>query len=353
MDYNKTLQESLEIYKTLPIEKINLDLKMEEKDSQIVVTIPSYFNLDDSNNWLSVANGLSPIDKNCLYVHIPFCTGICTYCSYVRKKENNSLKYNEYLDALEKEAKLQISVFGFKPQVQSVYIGGGTPSILNAKQIQRLYDIIHSNYTVSKDIEFTLEGCPETIDAEKINISHTNGVNRISIGVESFDDNILTHVNRRHKRKDTLEKIQSIKESNVSNLDIDLINNLPLSTLETSYDDAITAVNTGLPSITLYHFHTKPKSIVRKKDDDPIENEQILKHIIYDLVMKQNGYWQDNYDKYLNDTFVFQHQVQKWRDQYNMLTLGVGCYGFIDDEFENTILQELFVNYYRAYYNRL
>jgi len=346
MEYKKVLQEATEVYKTLPIEKINLDLKMEEKDSQIVVTIPNYFNLNDCKDWPSISKNLSLESKNCLYVHIPFCTGICTYCSYVRKKENNSKKYDEYLDALEKESKLQIGIFGFKPKVQSVYIGGGTPSILNITQLQRLYNIIHFNYNIPKNVEFTLEGCPETIDVEKINVSQKNGVNRISIGVESFNDDILTYVNRRHKRKDTLQKIRSIKESNISNLDIDLINNLPMSTLETSYNDAITAVETGLPSITLYHFHTKPNSIARKKDNEPIENEQVLKHIIYDLVLKQNGYWQDNYDKYLKDNFVFQQQIQKWRDQYNMLTLGVGCYGFINNTqfFMNKNLTQYYKN---------
>ena len=344
MNYKNILEHSKEIFHTLPIDDINLDLDMQEKDSQIVVTLPNYKNLHPETDWKTISKHFLSTQKNCLYVHIPFCTGICTYCSYVRKKEKDHLKYDQYLDALEKECKMQIESFGCKPRLESVYIGGGTPTILTTDQLERLFGIIQENYHFENSIEYTLEGCPETVDIDKINVSWKNGVNRVSLGVESFDDKILEIVNRRHRKNDTLEKLQQIKNSKVKHLDIDLINNLPLSTFRTTYDDAVTAVESHMPSVTLYHFHNKPKSITKKKIKNPDQHEQLFKHIIFDTVMKQNNFSQDNYDKYLRDDYVFQHQVQKWSKQINMLTLGVGCYGFVNNTqfFMNRNLSEYY-----------
>lgn len=332
MNFKNILEKSKQIIQHLPIEEVNLDLGMEEKDSQIVVTLPHFTNLDEDTNWAKLSKSFSHKQSNCLYVHIPFCTGICTYCSYVRKKEIDIVKYDRYLDALEKECQMQVDSFGMKPILQSIYIGGGTPSILTIEQLSRLFEIIKSNYQFKKDIEYTLEGCPETIESDKIDIAWKYGVNRVSLGVESFNDEILKNVNRRHRKIDTLQKLEQIRKSKIKDLDIDLINNLPLSTLKTTYDDAITAVGTKIPSVTLYHFHNKPKSITKKTVDDPKQYEQILKHIIFDNVMKENNFIQDNYDKYIHKKgSVFEHQVQKWSQQINMLTLGVGCYGFINN----------------------
>ena len=191
MDYKEILEHSKEIFHSLPIDDINLDLDMQEKDSQIVVTLPSYKNLYHETDWTTISKHFLSTQKNCLYVHIPFCTGICTYCSYVRKKEKDHLKYDQYLDALEKECKMQIESFGCKPKLESVYIGGGTPTILTTDQLERLFGIIRKNYHFENYIEYTLEGCPETVNLDKINVRWKNGVNRVSLGVESFDDKIF------------------------------------------------------------------------------------------------------------------------------------------------------------------
>jgi oxygen-independent coproporphyrinogen-3 oxidase len=308
---------------------------MKNKDSQNIVTLPnrnSKFTIDSTDFKSIFYNG--SMKNNNLYVHIPYCTGICTYCSYVRKSapQHSHNLFDSYLNILEKEAMIQNQIFGIKPKVDSIYIGGGTPTILSSKQLERLCHIISKYYVWDDNIEYTLEGCPETTTPEKLEIVKDYGINRVSLGVESFDDEILQIVNRRHRKKDTIKLLDQIKKI-IPNIDIDILSNLPGSSYESTFQDAVISLEMDMPSVHLYHMTKKPKSIANKQDYEPMIIEQVIKWGIFDYVMTQSGnYTHDNYERFSKkNSKPWEHIIQRWKNQYNNLTLGIGCYGFFND----------------------
>ena len=161
-----------------------------ERYSQHMVSYPASF----TDHPLPISDLFN--QKNILYIHIPFCTGKCHYCSYVTKTTNNFTEIDTYLSYLEKEAKL-ISYQG-SPKISSIYIGGGTPTMLTIPQLDKLFYILRTYFDLSDIEEYSLEGCPETFSKEKAKFSYEQGIDRASIGVESFDEETLKKMNRRH-----------------------------------------------------------------------------------------------------------------------------------------------------------
>lgn len=311
----------------------SLDINSLQKDSQVVVAWPP---LSSMSNF-TVEWDQPQTKPNTMYIHIPFCTGICTFCNYVTKSiDQNNQEITNYLNLLEQEAILLASNLNTKKiNVSSLYIGGGTPSMLNEKNLTQLLEIIDQYVCIVPGGEFTLEGCPETLTLKKLKILKNAGVNRISIGVESFDDNILKLANRRHNKKQTIFCIENIHAAGYKDFSIDLINNLPGSNHQTAITDSQYAINTNVPSLTLYHYHVKPKSINFKKTSCSeylsIKQNQIVFHQIYkDQLL--NNYTEYLVDCYSKNNLKFRHQLLKWNENANQLTLGQGCYGY----YENT-----------------
>ena len=151
-----------------------------------------------------------------IYIHIPFCNSICTYCDFCKILYDR--KYiNDYLDNLEKEIKMR-----YKGEiVNTIFIGGGTPSSLNDNELIRLMNIIRV-FKLNKEYEFTIECNVESITESKLEIMKNYGVNRISIGVESFDDNVIKLLGRNHTKNDVYKKIKIVKKY-FDNINIDLI----------------------------------------------------------------------------------------------------------------------------------
>ena len=152
-----------------------------------------------------------------IYIHIPFCDCICSYCDFCKMLYNN--KYiNNYLDNLEKEI-----INRYKNElIKSIYIGGGTPSSLSYQELERLFNIIKI-FKLDSNYEFTIECNVNNLDINKIKLFKDNGVNRVSLGVQSFNKEILTILNRFHTYKEVYSVINNLKSNNINNINIDLI----------------------------------------------------------------------------------------------------------------------------------
>ena len=151
-----------------------------------------------------------------IYIHIPFCNSICSYCDFCKIFYNK--KYiKSYLDNLRNEIASRYK----GEEVNTIYIGGGTPSCLEDDELVMLLDIIKL-FNLSNDYEFTIEGNVESITESKLNIMKKYGVNRISIGVQSFDNDIIKLLGRRHTEKEVFDKINLIKRY-IDNVNIDII----------------------------------------------------------------------------------------------------------------------------------
>lgn len=324
MDFDKNLINQV-------FDLCELDIHANKKDSQLVVTYPPL------GSMVATAVDFSkPITRsNTLYIHIPYCTGICSYCNYVTKSiDSNNNEIAEYIDLLNQEVKIlkdKLSVD--KISVSSIYIGGGTPTMIDIKYLKSVFDLVDNNFILDKDGEYTLEGCPETMTFDKLMLGKSYGVNRISIGVETFDDKILSNVRRRHTSNQTVQCINDIRQAGFDHFDIDLINNLPGSNLDTSLHDCNQVIEHQIPSVTLYHYHVKPKSIDSKKiqatEYFDIKQSQIKNHLLYKEQLSKH-YNEYMFDWFGLDDYKFQHQLLKWSHDANQLTLGIGCYGYFE-----------------------
>ena len=163
-----------------------------------------------------------------LYIHIPFCVKKCIYCDFF------SVTYDEaatqlYVDALCKELSLKKHLAG---RLKTAYFGGGTPSLLPADCFRQLFTCIKDNYCFSPEIEITVEANPGTIDAAKVEALLSLGVNRLSVGVQSFNDHELAVLGRIHSSDEAIRSLESIKKAGLKNFSIDLMYGIPGQTME-------------------------------------------------------------------------------------------------------------------------
>ncbi|MEW6660363.1 MAG: radical SAM family heme chaperone HemW [Thermodesulfobacteriota bacterium] len=157
-----------------------------------------------------------------LYVHVPFCLSKCAYCDFYSLTDHALIP--DWLAALEKEAFLYQDRFGV---FDTLYLGGGTPSLLDTGRFAVLMQSLRRHFSFSRDIEVTLEANPDDLTSEKIKLYKDLGVNRLSLGVQSFDDRELSFLGRRHNTRQTLEALEALRNAGFANLSLDLIYGLP------------------------------------------------------------------------------------------------------------------------------
>ena len=329
---NEKLKELLPIIDKLHNLGISKVLEMGNKSSHIVVTYPPVNKLSIHKEE-KIFKNIS--GKNTLYIHIPFCTGICTYCNYSRtaisEEDERIKKYLEYLDKESQLLKSEINVD--KIQVESIYIGGGTPTLLSEEDLEKLLKIIKRDYDLINEGEYTVEGSPETITLGKVALAKFYGVNRFSIGIESFNDNVLENIGRRHNAKGAFKAIELIRKAGINEIDFDLIRGLPNYTPEIVASDMEMVEKTNVPSVTSYQHSLKPFSLDTKRlpSENPKEKEQVLMHIIFLLGMKKLGYLQKPIDWFIKtEKNVYHHQILKWKNMANQLVLGRSSYGYVN-----------------------
>lgn len=313
----------------------------------LVQTYPDRQDLKSEARHRLLANTQKPTRfGKTLYVHIPYCTGICTYCGFARTATSDSdSKITNYLEALAIEFSLMQQLFAdaeSKIPVESIYIGGGTPTLLNSKDLRQLFQMIQRTFLLKKFGEYTLETSPETVDREKIMLAKDFGVNRISMGVESFDDNILAFVGRRHKVSDIYKMIELYRDCGIDHIDIDLIRNIPTTTIENVLSDLHHIQQLEIPSITSYEYVLKSNTIDYKRrlrgEFGLISNkDRMVHHLAFIAVMEALGYLQQPIEWHIKDErYLYQQQMQKWNEQSDLLALGISGYGFINGyQYEN------------------
>lgn len=186
-----------------------------------------------------------------LYIHVPFCTKRCLYCDFF---SNTEMKYKEpYVTALIREMELRKGYFGKEP-LETIYFGGGTPSQLQPHDFERIFDAITRLFDIGPSPEITLEANPDDMTAEYVKQISTLPFNRISMGVQSFKEEDLRFLNRRHDRQQALRAVELCKENGLSNISIDLIYGLPGQTLQDWEANLDTAIRLDIPHISAYHL---------------------------------------------------------------------------------------------------
>ena len=260
---------------------------------------------------------------NSVYIHIPFCTDICSYCDFCKIYYNSDL-VDKYLNALEVEIKEKYN----NEIINTIYIGGGTPSSLNLEQLENLFKII-SIFNI--DIkEFTFECNIENIDEEKIKLLSKNGVNRISIGVQSFDSDLLRLLNRKHTTNMVYDKVSMIKKY-INNINLDLMYAISGETIDILNNDIDNILKLDVNHISTYSLIIEDNTILKNMHIEYIDDE--LDYNMYNLIcnrLKSNGYNHYETSNFAKEGYESKHNLVYWNNEH-YYGFGAGASGYIDN----------------------
>lgn len=230
-----------------------------------------------------------------IYIHIPFCKQACHYCDF--HFSTSMKKKNQLISALAKELELRKDEFK-NTTVETIYFGGGTPSVLSTKELQLLIDTVYLNYKVTDSPEITLEANPDDLNEDTIIALSKSPINRLSIGIQSFYEKDLKLMNRAHNAKEAKRCLQ-LATQYFDNISLDLIYGIPNSTNTEWLDNIQTALSFGVPHISSYALTVEPKTalasfiakgVIDNVDDD-LAHEQF--HILIEQ-LNQAGF--DHYE---------------------------------------------------------
>ncbi len=200
-----------------------------------------------------------------LYIHIPFCKHRCIYCDFYSTTQ--SLQFiHEYLDAVKSEISQRAHELPSR-KLSSVYIGGGTPSLMPTNAIKNLFASIQEQFIIDKEAEVTFEANPEDVSIDLLNTLYSLGVNRISLGVQSFDNSQLTLLNRRHSAKKVIEAVTMIHHCGFKHISIDLIYGQPGQTIEKWVNDLNQAFALPIDHLSAYTLSIEDNTLLKRKLD--------------------------------------------------------------------------------------
>ena len=190
--------------------------------------------------------------KEALYVHIPFCDSICSYCDFARVY-NNEDRVDAYLKVLETDILSKDLT-----QLKTIYIGGGTPSALNLRQLRTLFELLEP-YT-KELIEYTIEINPESLDQDKASLMSEYGINRASLGMQVTQNNLLKIINRKHTIEEVSTAIDILKKAGIHNISVDLMYGIPEQTLENVLESIKVIHSFDITHVSLYSLTIEPDS---------------------------------------------------------------------------------------------
>ena len=266
-----------------------------------------------------------------IYIHIPFCKQACHYCNFHFSASTQLL--DKMVDAICKEIALQQGFFEDPDVViETIYFGGGTPSLLPAQATMQILATIHQHFKVDETAEITLEANPDDISLQKLIDFKTIGINRLSIGVQSFIDEDLTWMNRAHRSAAAFEAIKLAREVGISNISIDLIYGIPTLTDDNWIQNIDTAVELGVQHLSCYALTVEPKTalsaLIQKGEKEDIDTAKQAAHFdILTARTMQAGYEQYEFSNFALPGFRSKHNTSYWQ-QKKYLGIGPSAHSF-------------------------
>lgn len=268
-----------------------------------------------------------------IYLHIPFCKQACNYCDF---HFSTSLKMKaSFVDALLTEIELRKSVFD-QQTINSIYFGGGTPSLLSEEDLNRIFATLFTSFSVSPLAEITLEANPDDLSLEKIKVLKNTPINRLSIGIQSFRDEDLRFMKRAHNAKEALSSIKNCKQAGFTNLTIDLIYGTPGMDSSAWLENLNIAFDLDIPHISSYALTVEPNTelhhqVLHQKVSNVDENQSAAQFELLTSQMKRNGYEQYEISNFCKPGAYSKHNSSYWKkDMY--LGLGPSAHSFYDNK---------------------
>lgn len=267
------------------------------------------------------------------YLHIPFCDHICFYCDF-NKVFLEGQPVDAYVDAVVREMALMHEQYP-EEKVETFYIGGGTPTTLTAKQLETLLKGIQTYFPMTNSAEFTMEANPESISQEKFKVMKEYGVNRLSMGVQSFNDKILKKIGRIHTSTQVYDGIELARNAGFENISIDLIFRLPTQTLNDFSDTLTKALELDLPHYSIYSLILENKTIFynlmrQGKLPLPSEDEEVEMYALAMDTMEKFGRHQYEISNYAKPGYQSQHNLAYWKNDH-YFGFGAGAHGYLNN----------------------
>ncbi|GIP13248.1 coproporphyrinogen III oxidase [Paenibacillus macerans] len=267
-----------------------------------------------------------------VYIHIPFCTNKCFYCdfnSYVLKDQ----PVMDYLKALDREMELTV---GQTPpgEIRTIFVGGGTPTVLNPQEMEFFLASVRKHFPRwASGIEFTMEANPGTTDREKLAVMKAGGVNRVSFGVQAFQNELLSGIGRIHNTDDVYRSLENARAAGLDNLSIDLMFGLPNQTVEMLDYSVSRALELGLSHYSIYSLKVEENTLFHtlyQKNQLPLpsEEDELKMYLLLMERMAQAGYKQYEISNFAKPGYESRHNITYWRNE-DYYGLGAGAHGYV------------------------
>uniref|UniRef100_A0A7C4AJJ5 Heme chaperone HemW n=1 Tax=Thermodesulfovibrio aggregans TaxID=86166 RepID=A0A7C4AJJ5_9BACT len=265
-----------------------------------------------------------------LYVHVPFCIKKCKYCNFYSLNWSKELE-KLYITAVIKEIKLTTL---YPHSLKTIYIGGGTPSCLSIPALKKLLCGLLSSYKLKSNIEFSVELNPATVDEKKLKLMKYYGVNRLSIGVQSFNDEELSVLGRLHTSDEAHQTVKLALKAGFENISIDLIYGIPGQTLKSWKQTLNRAVNMDIKHISVYELNVEKNTPLKKEINSgkillPSEQDIVKMYEYATEFLETKGFKKYEISNFARTGFQCKHNIAYWTvKQY--LGVGPGAHSFID-----------------------
>ncbi|GLY60347.1 coproporphyrinogen III oxidase [Pectobacterium brasiliense] len=257
-----------------------------------------------------------------LYIHIPWCVQKCPYCDFNSHALKGDVPHQEYVDHLLADLDADLPLASGR-ELHSIFIGGGTPSLLSAEAMQALLDGVRARIPLTPDAEITMEANPGTVEADRFSGYQRAGINRISIGVQSFDPQKLTRLGRIHGPDEARRAAHLATGLGLRSFNLDLMHGLPDQSLDEALDDLRQAIALNPPHLSWYQLTIEPNTLFSSRpptlpDDDALWDIYEQGHAL----LSAAGYQQYETSAYAKSGYQCQHNLNYWRfGDY----LGIGC----------------------------
>lgn len=264
-----------------------------------------------------------------IYIHIPFCIQKCGYCDFysiIRLTDKSDFVACLCKEIIDRKDTLNGEA------VKTIYFGGGTPSLLSKQDLTKIVDVLFAHYDLSKLEEFTIEVNPDDINMSYLTDLRELGINRLSMGIQSFNNKILTFMNRRHNAAEALQAVELSKRSGFDNVSIDLIYGIPNMSLQEWESSIDTALGMGVQHISAYHLTFEPGTVfyknlkknILKEVDDSVSVEQ---HALLIHKLKEKGFIDYEISNFCQPGFESKHNSSYWNGS-NYLGFGPSAHSY-------------------------
>lgn len=255
-----------------------------------------------------------------LYIHIPFCQRKCFYCSFAVAIAQEH-RFDEYVDALEKEAACYHGEC-----IATVYLGGGTPSMLSPRQLGRLFNMIRSQFQLAKDCEITIEANPENLDLEKADFLFGLGVNRVSLGVQTLNEAHLKYLGRVHDSFKALSAFNDLRRAGFKNINVDLMYSFPGQSAAEIEQDVKTVLALGSEHVSIYTLTVEENSkfFIQKIKEQDGHDQGDQYQLVTDL-LNDGGVLQYEVSNFSKPGFESKHNINYWLSG-NYIGLGMSSH---------------------------